>query len=82
MQTWTFKRLDNEDLSYPQEGRSPVDALVRFGATCLPGGGFIGPVRCVEDGVIYHTTADGRHHTITIVRPDVQFDTTTLPELP
>lgn len=60
------------------EGTSPIDALLKHWATCLPDTPLSSPLRG-EDGHVYHLRLDHRgNREITIVAQPVQFVVNTL----
>jgi hypothetical protein len=60
-------------------GVTPTDALIQFWATCLPGAKPGTPLRCHEDGHIYHLRLDEEgYREIKVKSRDLQFVTETI----
>jgi hypothetical protein len=78
MQDFTFTGLWPQTEGNPLvqnrfPGETPVDALVRQWATCLPDTVMSTPVRCEEDGHIYHLRLNEHgYRTITVIAVPMQ----------
>ena len=56
------------------QGATPIDALLRQWATCLPDTRLVGPLRCEEDGHTYHLRLNERgDREITVIAEPIQF---------
>jgi hypothetical protein len=69
-----FPLWEEINVGYPMtlRGTSPVDALLRHWATCLPGSRLSSPFRCLTDGHIYQTALTERGREIHIVAEPIQ----------
>lgn len=63
-------------------GASPADAIVRFGATCLPDTRIGSPVTCHEDRVTYHLSIENGYRIVRVIQPAMQFNESTLERVP
>lgn len=81
MHTHTFSRRDNSgnEMMWDWQGMSPVDALLRQWATCLPDTVLVGPLRCATDGHTYHLRLDERgYRVVSIIAEPTQFEITSI----
>jgi hypothetical protein len=69
----------NPLVTFAWRGTSPVDAIVRQWAACLPDTAMSSPLRCETDGHIYHLSLDAHgYRTITVLARALQFVTETI----
>jgi hypothetical protein len=72
MRDWNFTGLwdqtpGNPLVTFAWRGATPTDAIVRQWATCLPDTRMSSPLRCEEDGHIYHLELTERGREITAI---------------
>jgi hypothetical protein len=69
----------NPLVTFTWRGASPVDAIVRQWATCLPDTRMGSPLRCETDGHIYHLHLNEHgYRVVSIVAEPTQFKVATI----
>jgi hypothetical protein len=65
--------------TFDYRGETPIDALVRFWATCLPDTTMGSPMRCEQDGHIYHLSLNEQgYREIKVTARALQYVTETI----
>jgi hypothetical protein len=84
MQDFTFTGLwpqteGNPLVQWRERGATPIDAIVRWWASCLPDTVLGSPMRCEQDGHIYHLRLDEHgYREIKVIARAQQFVTETI----
>jgi hypothetical protein len=84
MQDFTFTGLwdqtpGNPLVTFTWRGETPIDALVRQWATCLPDSVMGSPLRCEADGHLYHLRLNELgYREISVIARAQQFTTETI----